>query len=77
VRLAGRTGWFTGVSVDSGTSFTRALTCPPRHDWIGLAVVIGETVGLAITESVTDLGQAIPRVPRCIMRTTRHLGRPF
>jgi hypothetical protein len=60
--------------MDSGTSFTRALTRPPDHDWIGLAVVIGDTVGLAITESVTDLGQAIPWVPRCIMRTAWHLG---
>jgi len=29
----------------------------PLSDWIGLAVVIGDTVGLAITEGVTDLGQ--------------------
>jgi hypothetical protein len=44
----GRTRWFTSVSMDSRTSFTRALTCPPpaqrldrtrrrhrRHCWPG------------------------------------------
>lgn len=72
--LAGRTGWFTGVPMDSGTSFTRALTRPPAHDWIGLAVVIGDTVGLAVTESVTDLGKPSLGSPRCIMRTAWHLG---
>jgi hypothetical protein len=45
----------------------------PLSDWIGLAVVIGDTAGLAIAEGVTDLGQAIPRVPRYIMRTAWHL----
>jgi hypothetical protein len=46
----------------------------PLSDWIGLSVVIGDIVGLAIAEGVTDLGQAIPRVPRCLMRAAWHLG---
>jgi hypothetical protein len=46
----------------------------PLTDWIGLTVVIGDTVWPDQHHSVTDLGQAIPRVPRCIMGTALHLG---
>jgi hypothetical protein len=46
----------------------------PLSNWIGLTVVIADTVWPDQHQSVTDLGQAIPRVPRCIMGTAWHLG---